>query len=275
MKFTVLLSVYIKENPSYLKLALESIWNQQTLKPDEIVLVKDGPLTEDLEKEIKVFSEKCDAIKVFRLEKNQGLGKALFFGLQKCSFDLVARMDTDDISEPYRFEKQMEFMYDNPDVSVVGGWVEEFDSDSGEIIGSRVLPESHEDILEFAKKRNPLSHPSVLYRKSAVLKAGNYLHFHLYEDYFLWIRMLMEGAIFNNIPLSVLKFRSGKKMISRRGGIKYLKSELKFQNYLLDIKFINILEYCRNCVIRICVRLLPKSFIFSFYKNVLRNNVMK
>jgi len=275
MEFSVLLSVYVKENPNFLRLALNSIWEEQTLKPSEIILVKDGKLTMQLEEVIDNFSKSCDVLKIVPLESNVGLGKALAFGLNKCSYDLVARMDTDDISEPQRFEKQVKFMYENPNVSVVGGWVDEFDSDTGEKIGCRVLPESHMDILKFAKRRNPLSHPSVLYRKEEVLQAGSYQHFHLYEDYYLWVRMLNNGAVFNNIPLSLLKFRSGRTMISRRGGLKYLKSELKFQKYLLGIKFISFSEYIQNCIIRICVRLLPSSFIFSFYKNVLRNKVRK
>lgn len=272
MKFSVLLSIYFKENPEYFRLALESIWDNQSLKPTEIILVKDGPLTIELECVISTFKDGMP-LRTIELKENVGLGKALNIGLDNCNFELVARMDTDDICESDRFKEQVSFMSQHEEVDVLGSWIKEFDSESGEIYAARELPEMHEDLLVFSQKRNPISHPSVMFRKSKVLEAGGYKHFYLYEDYFLWVRMLKKGFVFHNLPLFLLKFRSGKDMIKRRRGYTYLISELNFQRFLLKIKFISLFRYIENCLIRIVVRLLPGNLILFLYACFLRKKI--
>ncbi|MRT94803.1 glycosyltransferase [Ancylomarina sp. 16SWW S1-10-2] len=272
MNFSVLLSVYHKESPANFKLALESVWEHQELKPSEIILVKDGPLTADLENVISGFDDDMP-LRIIELKENVGLGKALNIGLDNCSFELVARMDTDDICESDRFKEQVNFMSQHGQVDVLGSWIKEFDSDSGEIYAARALPERHKDLLVFSKKRNPISHPSVMFRKSKVIEAGGYQHFYLYEDYFLWVRMLQNGCIFHNLPMFLLKFRSGKNMIKRRRGYTYLISELNFQRFLLKSKFISLVQYIKNCLIRIVVRLLPGNLILFLYSCFLRKKI--
>lgn len=171
--FSVLISVYCKENPDNFDGALRSIWTVQTLKPEQIVLVKDGPLTPELDRVVSDWKLKLgQKLTVVLLERNMGLAAALNVGLRYCKNELVARMDTDDISVPVRFEKQMDFMQKNPDVAVSSGLIEEWSQDYSYKVSERRLPLVHEDILRFAKFRSPMSHAAVMYRKSAVLAVG-------------------------------------------------------------------------------------------------------
>ncbi len=171
MKFSILMSVYYKETPEYFNRAMYSIWDEQTVKPTEIILVQDGLLTDELYSAIADWRKNIgEAFKTIPLEKNVGLGDALNIGLKACSFDLVARMDTDDICFPDRFEKQLN-VFKNSDVDICSSWVSEFDVDETKIVSYRKLPEKHEDIVKFAKKRSPVNHPAVMYKKLIVQSA--------------------------------------------------------------------------------------------------------
>ncbi len=267
--FSVLLSVYFKENPLLLKQALESIWLAQTAKPAEIVIVKDGPLTDELNQVIDDFS-KTAPVKIVALEKNQGLGAALNKGLAHCQYDIVARMDSDDVSKPTRFEKQIGFLYGSPDIDLVSASIDEFTETTGHIISTRRLPEFHSEIEKFAKKRCPVNHPVVVFKKTAVLKAGGYQHFPLFEDYFLWVRMLMSGAKFYNLQESLLYFRANADTFKRRGGFKHAIDDIKLQIKFRKIGFITFYEMIRNIVYRATVRLFPNFIRVLFYKKILR-----
>lgn len=267
--FSVLLSVYHKESPVYLCQSLDSIFNQ-TLLPTEVILVKDGTLTKNLDFIIEEYSLKHPILKVISLSTNQGLGKALNEGLKHCSYDLVARMDTDDIAKPDRFEKQIKVFQEYPELDVVGAWIDEFEEITSYIISTRKLPETHDEICQFAKKRNPENHPVIMFRKKAVLAAGGYQHFPLFEDYYLWIRMLQNGAKFYNIQESLLYFRSSPAMFKRRGGLKYVTTELRFQNLLKKIQFITYSEYLYNVSVRVITRMMPNSLRAILYKKALR-----
>lgn len=218
--FSVLMSLYFKENPEHLRLSLESVFNQ-SVTPEEVILVEDGPLTDELYSVLDQLTRTHSELKRIRLEKNGGLGKALNEGLKHCSFELVARMDTDDICKPNRFERQVEFMQDHPQISVCSSWIDEFENTTDNIIAVKKVPESQEQIADYIKSRNPLNHPAVMFRKTEVLKAGGYRHFYLFEDWYLWARMFVNGAQFANIPESLLFFRTSKEMFKRRGGFKY------------------------------------------------------
>lgn len=267
--FSVLLSVYQKEQASYLRQSLESIF-AQTLLPDEIVLVKDGPLTDMLDQVIEEYCQKYSMIKIVPLMTNQGLGKALSEGMKHCSYDLIARMDTDDISMVDRFEKQVNIFKKNPEIDVVGAWISEFEEDIDNIVTIRKLPETSEEILKFARQRNPINHPVVMFRKSAVLKAGNYQDCPFFEDYYLWVRMLLNGSRFYNIPQSLLFFRFSSDVFKRRGGWNYARHELHFQKKLWDMKFINGVCFCKNVSMRFISRIIPNHMRMLLYKKVLR-----
>ena len=268
--FSVLLSVYYNESPYYFRQSIDSLFNQ-SLQLAEVVLVKDGELTPELENVITEYTAKYLQIRVVPLKQNQGLGKALNEGLKHCSYDLVARMDTDDIAKPNRFEKQIRVFQEHPELDVVGAWIDEFEETTSNIISTRKLPEVHDDICQFAKKRNPENHPVIMFRKQAVLAAGGYQHFPLFEDYYLWIRMLQNGAKFYNIQESLLYFRFSPAMFKRRGGLKYVTTELRFQNQLRNLGFITSSEYLYNVFIRVITRMMPNTLRAILYKKALRN----
>lgn len=266
--FSVLLSLYHKETPSALRQSLNSIFNQ-TISSTEVVLVKDGPLTKELEEVLEEYIN-FPNFKIVPLKENQGLGKALNEGLKHCSYDIVARMDTDDIAKPDRFEKQLKVFQEHPEYDVVGSWIDEFEGEPTNVISTRKLPENHEEILEYAKKRNPMNHPVVMFRKNAVLDAGGYLHFTLFEDYYLWIRMLLNGAKFYNIQESLLNFRFSPNMFKRRGGFDYACTEAKFQWHIHKLGFISLPKTCMNIIIRFGTRIIPNGLRACIYKRLLR-----
>lgn len=248
---------------------MDSIFTQTTC-PDEVILVEDGPLGSDLNDIISEYSAKYPTLKIIPLPTNQGLGKALNEGLKHCSYDIVARMDTDDIAKPDRFEKQLAVFEKYLDIDVVGAWIDEFEDDISEVKSVRKLPELPDDIRQFAKRRNPINHPVVMFRKSAVLAAGGYQHFPLFEDYYLWIRMLMNGAKFYNIQESLLYFRFSPEMFKRRGGWRYVISELHFLQKMRQMHFISFSEFMQNLFVRFSIRLIPNSLRAIIYTKLIR-----
>lgn len=267
--FSVLLSLYVKESASYLKECLDSIFSQ-TLVPDEVVLVKDGPLNKSLENVVSEYKNRYSILKIIPLVENQGLGRALNEGLKYCSYDLVARMDTDDIAKPNRFEKQVRIFEEYPEVDICSSWMEEFVDDPQCPVSIKKLPEKHAEIAAYAQRRNPMNHPVVMFRKNAVLKAGGYQHFPLFEDYYLWIRMLNSGAVFYNIQESLLYFRSSPEMFKRRGGWKYAILEFHFQKAILDMGAISRVRFFLNVFTRFPVRIAPNKFRGWLYTKLLR-----
>jgi len=268
------MSIYYKEDPVFFELAMQSIWDDQTLKPDEIVLVIDGPLNTAMASVIKKWLDKLgDVFKVVTLPENVGLGAALNEGLKYCSFEFVARMDTDDISHPNRFERQINFLESHPDIDIVGSSIGEFENNHTNIYAYRELPCTHNEIVKFAKKRNPLNHMTVIFRKSAVLSAGNYSNFRFAQDYHLWVRMIQNGARFANLPEALVSVRAGRAMTNRRGGASYALTEYKLQKEFLRMGFLNYGEFLRNISIRFFARIVPNSIRSILYNIFLRKNV--
>lgn len=269
MNFSVLLSLYKKENPFYLRQSLDSLFSQ-TLLPNEIILVKDGPLTEELEQVVSDYTAKYPILKVIPLVQNQGLGIALNEGLKHCAYDLVARMDTDDISKPNRFEKQIAVFQKCPDLDLVGSWIDEFENTPQEVISIRKVPQFHKDILRYCKMRSPINHVSVMFKKNAVISVGSYMHFPLLEDYYLWVRMLMNGAKFYNIQESLVYVRNSPDMFKRRGGWKYACDEVRFQKVMHQLGMISYWRLVANVMIRFPVRVMPNKPRELIYKWLLR-----
>lgn len=267
--FSVLMSVYYKENPRFLAESLNSVMNQ-TMPPDEVVVVKDGPLTDALDAVLDEYATKYPAIKLVPLDKNRGLGLALNEGLKHCAHEIVARMDSDDICKPHRFEKQLEVMRSNPDIDVVGSWIDEFTDDANHTIATRRLPEDHNSLKAYAKKRSPMNHPSIAFRKNAVMKAGGYMHFPLFEDYYLWVRMLNIDCRFANISESLVCMRISPEMYKRRGGMRYVRDEWRLQREFRKIGFISGREMAVNMAVRTIFRLAPNSLRGYMYKRFLR-----
>lgn len=271
MKFSVLMSVYAKENPEFLDRAFQSIWDEQSVKPSQIVLVKDGLLTDGLNIQVGIWQEKLgDVLTVVELEKNIGLGLALNIGLSYCTNELVARMDTDDISMPDRFRLQLDFFESHNGVSVVGGAISEFDGDEKNIYAYRKLPIGNADIRRFGRKRNPMNHVSVMFKKNDVLGAGGYMSFLGFEDYYLWARMLTAGFEFANIAQTLVNVRAGMAMSGRRGGMEYAMIEYRLQKEFLSLGFIGYLDFIFNVATRFIARAVPNRLRIMLYQKFLR-----
>lgn len=269
MKFSVLLSLYYKESPVFLRQSLDSVFCQ-TLLPDEVVLVEDGPLTPELDAVVDEFKQKYPILKIVPLPVNVGLGKALNEGLKHCTNELVARMDTDDVCKPDRFERQIRVFEEHPEYDVVGAWIDEFDDDIANVKSVRKVRETADDIFEFGKSRNPMNHPVVMFKKIAVEAVGGYKHFYLLEDYYLWLRMLLNGSKFYNIQDSLLWMRASKDMFKRRGGLKYAVSEVKLFNYMLSQNYIGFMSWAKNVIIRFSTRVMPNKIREYIYTKILR-----
>ena len=268
--YSVLMSVYYKERAEYLRIAMDSMWNQ-AIPTDDFVLVCDGPLNDELDAVIDEMQiAHSDTLHVVRLETNSGLGKALNTGIKHCKNELIARMDSDDISRPDRSEKQLTVFQDHPEVSICSGIVEEFTVSTDKIEARRVPPETQEKILAFAKKRNPFNHPCVMYKKSAVEVAGGYQDFYLLEDYYLWIRMLQKGNHGYNLQVSLLWMRAGSDMYKRRAGWKYAKSQKALFKYMKDSGFISGSQYMESLAVRTASSIIPNWLRESIFKAAMR-----
>ena len=254
MPFSVLISLYFKEKPEWLREALDSVFSQ-TVQPDEIVLVKDGPLTPELEAVLAEYNEKYPVFKFVVNEKNIGLGLSLRKGALECRNEIIARMDTDDIIPSDRFEKELSVIQKGYDV--VSCWSMIFEGDVKNQIALKTRPEHHDDIVKLAHKRSPICHAGCMMRKSALLKAGNYEDCHYYEDYQLWVRMIMAGAKFYNIQEVLYYIRTYQALIQRKGGWEYVRHELSVFKSFREMGFYTWWDYYRNSTIRIVARLTP------------------
>src|SRR5690554_1170849 len=264
---SVLLSVYKDERPDFFNQALTSIYDDQELKPSQIVLVKDGALTPDLTNIVVAWQEKLgDVMTVVSLDKNVGLGAALNEGLKYCKHELVARMDTDDVALPDRFAKQIAFMANNPDIAASSAILEECDSALLKRQGERNLPLEADAVLRFAKRRSPLSHPLAIFRKNIVLDLGGYPPLRKAQDYALWSLLLSKGYKLANLPDVLLKMRTGNEMLGRRGW-DYFKHEYQLIRYQRQIGFLSVADFAINVALKACLRLAPNSVKRLAYKH--------
>ena len=270
-KYSVLMSVYHKELPDNLSTSMDSMFSQ-TVSPDEFILMCDGPLTDELNAVIrKKEREYPNVLRVIRLKENVGLGKALQIGLKKISNEIVARMDSDDISLSDRCEKQLTYLEEHPDVSIVGGAITEFETDPSIPGFKRVVPENHEEIVEFSKSRNPFNHMSVMYRKSHVLDAGGYKHLLYLEDYYLWIRMFINGYKGHNLTDTLVYARVGNGMLGRRSGMAYAKLQKRLFAFMLKNNYITKSQYINAVISRTVISVCPGRMRQFLYEVILRS----
>lgn len=268
-KVSVLMSVYVKEKPEYMQAALESVVNQ-TYPVSEIVLIEDGPLTDTLYDVINFYQSKYPSvIRTFAFEQNQQLGRALAKGVELCRNELVARMDTDDIAMPDRIEKQVAYMQAHPEVHVLGGAIREF-NDEGTVDRVKLMPKTQEEILSYVKNRNPLNHMTVMFRRSAILEAGNYQHFPYLEDYSLWSRMLSKGYQIRNIDEILVKARTSMALVKRRSGWAYFKDFARLRKFQYELGLTTNLEYLVSMAGTFVVLMQPGFMKELAYKKFLR-----
>ena len=263
-KISVLMSVYIKENPIFLKEAIKSIQNQ-TMKPSEIILVEDGPLTYELYQVLdKVENQSDIPVKRCPLEENQGLGLALRYGVLQCQYDIIARMDTDDIAVADRFEQQIHLM-EQENLDLLGGHIAEFIDNPEEVVSYRRVPTQHTEIVSYQRMRSAFNHMTVMFKKDMVLKAGNYEDGLYMEDDLLWLNMIAAGARTGNIDQILCRVRVGAGMFERRGGLRYLKLYRQARQRMLERNQISYIEYAKSVGIQAVVALCPgfvRQFIF-------------
>lgn len=267
--FSVAMSVYKSDNAVFFSRALDSITESQTVIPNEIVLVVDGPVSKEINDVIGKYTKKYGIFKVIRLKKNVGLGRALKVAIENSTYDLIARMDSDDISVPTRFEEQLRYFELNPETDVLGGDITEFIGEENNIVGKRVVPLTNDSIREFMKERCGMNHVSVMYKKEVVKQAGGYQDLFWNEDYYLWIRMWLNNAVFANTGSALVNVRVGEDMYRRRGGSKYFNSEKKLQDYMLKYGMISYPLYIKNIAKRLVIqKLMPsniRGFIFRIF----------
>ncbi len=269
-QYSVLMSVYYKDNKQWLKVAIESIINQ-TIKTNDFVIIKDGKLTEELNEVISEYCKKYpDIFNVIELQKNVGLGPALAIGVNECKNELIARMDADDYSVPERCEKQLNKFSEDNKLDIIGSCIAEFIDDIKNVQAYRMLPEEDEEIKKFARRRNPFGHPSIMFKKTKVLEAGNYRSYYLVEDYDMWVRMIEKDVKCYNFQDVLVYMRISNDFYKRRGGIKYLKSILKFKKEQYKKGFYSRKDYIISSGAHIVVCLIPNKVRDILYKKVLR-----
>ena len=263
MEYSVLMSVYAKVAPEHFKTSVESMLDQ-TVPPAQFVLVCDGPLTPELDEVIEGFG---DGLEVVRLAENVGPGCSRNKGLELCRCELVASMDSDDISLPDRCEKQLAAFESDPELDVLSGVIEEFDEDPDAPFAKRVVPETHGEILEFSKTRIPFNHVATMFKTESVRRVGGYDEsLRVFEDYKLWIEVLRNGDKAANLTDTLVKVRSTPAQIKRRGGIKFGKNMLRFRKWLLKIGWITRKEYIFSAYPHFIVCAMPNGLRMLVYK---------
>lgn len=268
-QLSVLMSLYIKEKPEHVRICFESLLNQ-SVQADEWVIVEDGPLTDEMYALLDEYQEKyCGLIKRVPLKKNQGLGLALRAGILKCSNELIARMDTDDIAREDRFGKQLLVFQENPELDICGSNIVEFEENRNVIVAKRDVPIAHEDIVKYQKRRDAFNHMTVMYKKTAVIKAGNYQNCPLMEDTLLWANMIMNGAQCLNINEPLVYVRIGPEMFERRGGWNYFKKYKNGRKKLFEAGFIGVQDYLYTIFAQFIVALVPKRCRGLLFKRIL------
>jgi hypothetical protein len=266
--FSLLLPVYRGDRPEFLRRAFRSSVDDQTLRPDEVVVVRDGPVSSDLARTIAELAEASPVpVVTVELERNMGLAYALERGLDACAHDVVARMDADDISLPERFARQLALISGGLDL--VGTGMYEFADEVGTIVGRRTPPVGADAISRYARFHDPFNHPTVVYRRAAVQRAGGYKPLGLMEDYYLFARMIQEGARVQNLPDPLVMYRVSAGAYKRRGGVAQLRAEVRLQREFRRARFTSLAQASRNVLVRGGYRLVPEGIRRVAYRRLI------
>lgn len=274
--YSILMSVYQKETPENLRLSMESMLTQ-TVMADEFVLVCDGPLTEALDAVVLDYQNRYPQVmRIVRLQNNQGLANALNAGLRVCRNSLVARMDSDDFAPPERCQLQVDAFEKDPELVLVGGTVKEFVGEPSHVTGCKQMPLTQQEILRYARKRNPFNHPTVMFRAEAIRDAGGYPDsYRFHEDYALWAKLLLRGAKTRNLPDVLCYMRTDNGLYRRRGGRAYWKAAVKFRWHLYRIGLYSLMDFVYVSTALTLTCLAPASFRKVIYQTFLRKNTEK
>jgi len=270
MQFSVLMSVYYKEKPEFLESCIKSLL-EQTVVPSQIVLVLDGTLTNELQQVVDDFAAKQpELFTVVPLKENGGIGRAAAIGLEHCKFDLVAKMDSDDLCRPDRFEKQLEEFKKDKDLALLGAYLAEFMGESSNIVAVRSVPLTMPQILKYARRRDPFNNSTVMYKKQAVLESGSYGDLRRCEDYDLFVRMLHKGFKAKNLKETLVYYRLSQDTYSRRGSWQNLNDFLKVHWKIYKLGFCSLIDFIIPCCGQIVLSIIPRKMKDLFYKKLLR-----
>lgn len=276
VKFSVLSSIYYKESPIHFNACMESIWDHQTLKPSEIILVEDGTLTPELDLVILQWKEKLGKfLKITKLTQNVGTGKAKNIGLEQCTYEIVCIVDTDDISVTDRFEKQINELILDPELVILGGQITEFIENIDSPSGMRRVPLKNLELCNYAKRQSPFNNMTIAYRKTKIIEVGGYQHHLWMEDYNLFLRVIARGYKIQNLPDVLVYARIDNGMHARRKGYEYIKSEKQLLNLKKELKLQSPIHANMLFLIRSAFRLIPSSILGKFYNIFLRKKVSK
>lgn len=270
-KFSVCMAVYKGDDALYFQSAVLSVFHQ-TLPPDDIIIVVDGPVTVEIETVLADLQHSVSIVRVIRLAKNSGHAVARQTGLEAARNEWIAIMDSDDIALPNRFELQLKVIEQHPDVSVVGGLIREFVEDPEVTVGMRLVPQLDAEIKEYMKSRCPMNFVTVMMRKSHVQSVGGFIDWYCEEDYYLWVRLALAGYRFHNLQENLVNVRVGEEMYQRRGGLRYFKSEERLQRYMRKKHLISPFRYLYNVAIRFAVQVaMPNKVRGWVFKMFARN----
>jgi amylovoran biosynthesis glycosyltransferase AmsE len=269
-KFSVLMSLYHAEKPKFLEASLKSL-TQSTVPIPEIILMIDGWIHPDLKDIVEKYKKKLP-IRTISFKRNFGLAKALNFGLHECQYPYVARFDTDDLIDPHRFELQIKVFHEDPNLVVLGSNIRELDFKEGVF---RRVPESFLQIKKFALLRNPLNHPSVMFKKEPILQIGGYPHLRFFEDFGLWVKCIMHNYKINNLALPLVSMRGGQGQVDRRYGWLYVVHEYRCARYFKKLDFFSRIDFLKFIFYRAPLRVIPKSWLTLIYLKNLRDLILK
>lgn len=264
--YSILMSVYSKEKPEHLTASIESMM-RQTVVTNDFVVVCDGPLTDELDLILETFEKDYPGVfQLIRLPENVGIGAAANIGLRYCRNELIAKMDADDISVPDRCEKQIRRFEEDPSLSVIGGYIAEFEEDPEKPFAIRAVPTDNEEIRRFARRRQPFNNMTVMYRRSAVQAVGGYRDLHRSEDYDLYLRLLHNGYIAGNLSDILVNARVDKGSLGRRGSVSTLWGCVRSRGYAVKIGFASVLDFL-ICVLGELLIVICPGFLRRFIYN--------
>ena len=269
--YSILMSVYFKDNPNWLIESIESMLNQ-TILSNDFVIICDGPLNDELYQVLEYYQQKNPALfNIIKRDKNYGLGPSLAYGLTQCKNEFVARMDSDDISKPNRCEVELKMFEQNPTLSIVGCWENEFETTPDKPIAVHKVPSGSNNVYKYMKRRCALLHPTVIYKKSVVLECGNYHDVRLFEDYDLFMRMIVEYKFKgDNCSEALYDMRVNDSFYRRRGGLKYLKTIVRFKKQQRKKGYMSFKDYFISRWSQTLVCLMPNKMRKLFYIKFLR-----
>ena len=267
--FSVLMSLYIGEKAEYFEACMQSLM-AQTVLPGEILIVLDGPVSPELSACLDGWRERCpELIRITGYEKNRGLGYALSVGVENCRYDLIARMDTDDIAAPERFEKQLAEFERDPGLQICGSCIDEFEETPSKVVAVRSVPLDEAGIRAYQRRRDAFNHMTVMYRRQAVLAAGNYQPCPLMEDTYLWVRMLAMRVKCKNLPDCLVHARIGRGMYRRRGGLRYFMTYRAGRRRVLSTGYISYWDYLVTLAVQFVVCIMPGGLRGWVFKHLL------